>query len=728
MSILNKDEFFLSHPYKKGEDNTLVNHSLKVADSAIMIAKEIRGISPESAFITGLMHDFGKLNHYYQDRFKNDEKFGENGSARPIVQVHSAFSNFIAKQMIKPEGKEKKSIMRCIDGHHGILKKLPYCLKEYDEKEDSREKVAYTIDGIKDNLPKLLKQFEERRNGVTDRLHKDRICEIKWLEFSEFDSGDSEGDEFLNTSILFSILLQSDRGSFYQWKTPKFNESFDTRKMVKKEGKLSDLRKSFGEYIFRENKFEENVLMLEAPTGIGKTRIFLEIVNQLKKKKNIERVFYFSPLLALTEDFEGKLESSIKNKNEVTIYNHIYKGTLDEKTKKGDEYPKKYLWDFEIESFNKSIVITTTQRLIMTLFSNYHKDKIKLASFKNSILIIDEIQTMPREILPMTIKLLKNIAERANSTIILVSATVPEELNKVRRIRVDETVVNRYLDNTLKLVKYCPALPKSDSYVEKTLKMFNTRKKAYQYREQCNFYMTSGIRKKDRKEILNKIKKTKEPVEIVSTQVIEAGVDISFKTIFRELAPLDNIVQVMGRLNREADDEEALLIVFNTDNVPTPYGNLEYKLSKEFFEKNTETTSRDIYEHLKKSYYPELNKKNLAIRKEAELITKQVEKQEYEKVWETVRSHLGMRGMTAYIPDSKEQLNSWLGVLEKQESAVRDIANLEEYGANFPYSEFNRCKHLFDERFIDAGLLIPKEENINLLYDAKTGLDKWFGE
>ena len=66
---------------------------------------------------------------------------------------------------------------------------------------------------------------------------------------------------------------------------------------------------------------------------------------------------------------------------------------------------------------------------------------------------------------------------------------------------------------------------------------------------------------------------------LVSTQVVEAGVDISFSEIYREVAPLDNIIQVMGRLNREGNDNNALLSIFQSDNDHRPYSEVEYNES-----------------------------------------------------------------------------------------------------------------------------------------------------
>jgi CRISPR/Cas system-associated endonuclease/helicase Cas3 len=108
--------------------------------------------------------------------------------------------------------------------------------------------------------------------------------------------------------------------------------------------------------------------------------------------KNLERIFYFSPLLALTEDFEQKLAKTFNDVNEVLIYNHLFSGSIEEKKsfESGQVYDSQ--WIFDNESFNRPFIITTTQRLLITIFSNKQADKLKLASFRNSLLIIDEVR------------------------------------------------------------------------------------------------------------------------------------------------------------------------------------------------------------------------------------------------------------------------------------------------------------------------------------------------
>jgi CRISPR-associated endonuclease/helicase Cas3 len=251
------------------------------------------------------------------------------------------------------------------------------------------------------------------------------------------------------------------------------------------------------------------------------------------QKRKFERVFYFSPLLALTEDFEKKLARTTKNQEDILIYNHIFSGSLLEKaerTQRESGLFDLYHWYFKYESFNKKFIITTTQRLLITLYSNKASDKLKLLSMKNSILILDEIQTLPKFLIPNLIEMLKEFTKFMKSKVLLVSATIPYELSSLPKIEISPNIRMDYLRRTQKKILFIGnsfSIP--DFHGKKILLMSNTRRKAremfrkveYSYRPQSEskrdlnneriFYISSGIRKKDRVRIIKAL--TSEEVE-----------------------------------------------------------------------------------------------------------------------------------------------------------------------------------------------------------------------
>ena len=234
--------------------------------------------------------------------------------------------------------------------------------------------------------------------------------------------------EYLETNAIFSSLLQADQGSFGDG-FPNVEFDIEITPEINKENKsdLDELRTKFQESALVNHNYDSSISILEAPTGIGKTKLFLDMIGRYRKNQKFERVYYFSPLLALTDGFESTLKDSIPNKKDlehVLEYNHAFTGTIDKDEKNQQQDKGK----FETESFNEPFIITTMQRFLMTLYSNKSNDKLKFISLKKSLFILDEIQTIPKFLLCNILHLLDIICKKMNSKAILVSATIPSEL------------------------------------------------------------------------------------------------------------------------------------------------------------------------------------------------------------------------------------------------------------------------------------------------------------
>ena len=194
--------------------------------------------------------------------------------------------------------------------------------------------------------------------------------------------------------------------------------------------------------------------------------------------------------------------------------------------------------------------------------------------------------------------------------------------------------------------------------------MANIRKKARDIYEQLETshpntelrYITAGVRKRDRKEIINTIPRDS---ITVSTQAIEAGVDISFDSIYREVAPLDSIVQVMGRLDREGRNPNATLTVYRNQPSPTnpgdewiPYTQLEWEESHNRIQQIQ--NSQDLYAELPR-YYRHIAVTDQRSINLANELRRHMTRLDFPQVWEFVRRFIGdTRQETVYIPEDHE--------------------------------------------------------------------------
>lgn len=745
-------ECFLARPTTSSIENSgLLEHSLKTACDARDIA---RGLGfDDVAFYAGLLHDIGKLNPYYQILFSTgqiDSKYLKAHAIFSALAVNRLFSSVNLPEIAQ------KQILFAVAGHHSKLTQFTKSL-EYIECDKTRFEESHK--GTCRNL-EYFSQMVRNREEFKD-LSWDK-CLLKFPRVPQSDPvfhavNDDFVLDFLDFSSVFSVLIQADRGSFFKWMLPVFDITLNTDVMIRTGSVLSDVRMSFQKFLLLENSFQDNLVILKAPTGIGKTKMFLDIVNKLSGSYKFERVFYFSPLLALTDDFENKLFSTGKGASvlnsvdaeKVLTYNHAFTGSLfikksndqtvlfdddadDSVFRKSQEY-------FERESFNKSFIITTTQRLLMVLYSNKPADKEKLVSFKNSFLIIDEVQTIPKFLLPNFIALLKTIAKKYNSRILLVSATIPHELASLPQLKISADIEKEYLCMTAKKIDYRNdgldvskevALFRDD---ERALFMFNTRRKALAFFEQLSalkpdtLYLSSGIKKCDRSKTIQNELQGRNSVTVVSTQVLEAGVDVSFSRMYRELAPLDNIVQAMGRLNREGERSDPLLTVFRVDGKHQPYSELEVGEAKSLLPNIH--SSIDLYDKLP-VYYKTVSDENLSNKNLVTQLDDTMKRLDFEGVWAFIEKYAlpDELGDSIIVPsiDEYDEIRRQLLSTDDNKGQGK-LKRYAELTAQLP-GAINKNEHLMsllDTELLEKRVYLPKKEFLDEVYDPKVGLDKW---
>jgi CRISPR-associated endonuclease/helicase Cas3 len=393
---------------------------------------------------------------------------------------------------------------------------------------------------------------------------------------------------------------------------------------------------------------------------------------------------------------------------------------------------------------------------------------LKLLSLKNSILIIDEIQTIPKFIIPYFTGFLQVLSKYMNSKILLVSATIPFELKSLPEIKIPDSLIKSYLEKTEKKIVFIEKLNLSNIFdrEKRILVMANTRKKTANIfnrikcqlkkenvKEDSNgtnerkvlYYISSGIRKKDRITIINKITTSKKQPEkqedikgviVVSTQVIEAGVDISFSHIYREAAPLDSIIQVMGRLNREIEyTDDSQLAIFQEEDNHRPYSDLEYKESLPILKKVK--TSGELYDELG-DYYQTVFTKNAKNEKMGDKLNSYISNMDFEEVWKFVNSHAlpDDDRDNVFIPSTVEEWyqirDAFLNInSESQRNSLSKVfKKFAIFTASLPRSiNLVKIKDIFDEDLFNEDILMPKLEFIQTpgklkeIYHEDLGLD-----
>jgi CRISPR-associated endonuclease/helicase Cas3 len=263
--------------------------------------------------------------------------------------------------------------------------------------------------------------------------------------------------------------------------------------------------------------------------------------------------------------------------------------------------------------------------------------------------------------------------------------------------------------------------------------MANTRRKAKRifqeliHRFPDAMYLSSGIRKKDRINILNNIHKKeqgKEQFILVSTQVVEAGVDISFSQIFREKAPIDNIIQVMGRLNREAENDTARLIIYEYDKDHKPYSKLELDESEKILE--NVNYSVKLYSRLPQ-YYESISEKNNLYKSYANELEGYIMKLDFDNIWSFINNHVFLEDETdsVLIPEIDEWEEVKEALINRKSLTREGYRRFASITASLPQStNVLKIKDYFDSDLFEKNILIPKKEYLDEIYHEVLGTDK----
>jgi len=766
---------YLSHPAEDGREAIpLHEHLAKVAGLARGIAERMSPGSGEDAFAAGLLHDIGKLSPWYQGRFVGgsevvlDSLYGQ--------RRHSPFSAWAALHLLFGEPCVHH-VVHAVAGHHGGLKTRLHSPKGPGA-EVAQKKMFANLKMFSDYVRSGSAPEAEAWRGMDWSGCMESFG--KGINFEEKIGVGGKGSihTYLHAKCVFSSLLQADRGSFHDLQRVPLSMGIQPTHAGAPASEVGRLRKSFQDTAFEAylQSANEGVVVIEAPTGTGKTDLIFKILGHHSSQGSHDRAFYFSPLLALTDGFIAALMGggaaprpavpAEPERDLVLEYNHMTAepisgrgegGAMHDLISKREQSSAEL---YEAASFGYPFVVTTTARLLLTIYGNLASSCIKFASLANSVIIVDEIQTVPKFLLKSLVKALSWVAESSGSKVILVSATVPSEISDmgIRVIRCDERVAGEFVALTPKTLSVAPSLDIGavrGAAPALAAVIFNTRRAASRfYREATELreaygeviYLTSGIRKRDRLEHIRRIASAPRPggALVVSTQVLESGVDASFGRMFREMAPLDSIVQAMGRLNRHGGSESAEITVFGRDP-PRPYRHIEICETQKVLDglaANGPAPSAAVYARLGE-YYRAVASGDGESQKKSEDLERSMSRHDYDSVWGMV--HDGAfadynvnvflpypNGLAGTEPEAQfDSLFAALGDMDGQPGARRRrsiMRRAARMSAALPASSLGRVRDLLDPALLERGICVPRDgESLEKIYDPEIGLDRWVG-
>jgi len=525
-------------------------------------------------------HDIAKLKDNFQRYIRGEEGIDKN---------HSLLSGYIFLLNSDFEDKDLLFGFLAIVSHHGNVENF-YQLGEakYLDEQFANSKELLFLDEVIASSKKIelyngIKGDSETLKIIAQKL-KEHLLMFEFMDKFEY-------KDFIAFKKLYASLIYAD----------KFEAIFG----IEKKAKIPISKEILSEYIdnfpyhqkrdeFRKyvlNNFDNNhkLFTLTAPTGYGKTLTALEFALKFQK----EKIIFALPFTSIIDQTEQVIMEIFQEG--VDIFKIHHKATIDESVPKDRYSQAKFL----MTSFSGDINITTLYQIIFALFGNKNRDNVKFNQFRDAVVIIDEAQAIPYPFRQDFIRLCEMISEEMNTVFIFMSATMPIMTDRFKEI----SNLDYFKEQNRYVLKWFGLENGQDSLIEKvqeeanskhTLCVVNTVKKAQElylyfrdeYECYClNGYMTDHDKQGVIQEVSKKLEEDNGKILLISTQSIEAGVDLDFEVGFREVAPISSIIQTAGRVNRHFGENQGTLYIFDdicgySDLI---YGNIQL-ISQAIFE------------------------------------------------------------------------------------------------------------------------------------------------
>ncbi|MBP1560753.1 MAG: CRISPR-associated helicase Cas3' [Oscillospiraceae bacterium] len=528
---------------------------------------------------TAMSHDVGKYVEDFQWHL-DDEKIRFEHSVCGAIELEKLASTELEKSMVY-------MLLYCIAGHHSGL---PNGGTKNDDPADptlcGRLKRAPDYTGTKDyssykdEISLELPDFSELFN----ELRKCRNWEERYEKYAFF------------TRYLFSCLTDADFIDTEEFCNPEAERGYSAdfaaaekaldEKLsgFKIDTPLKEARGRLQRQAIENSCGTENISILDMPTGSGKTLCSLKIALQKLNKTGKKRIIYVIPYTSIIEQTFNIFNDIIGKC--VPIIQHHSNYSPDKPDDKEHEYDNTAAKiRRSTENWDAPIIITTSIQFFESLYHYKGSALRKMHNMADSVIIFDEIHTIPAELLQPCLRAVGYITQHLNSEAIFLSATMPDYTSLFEKFIPDIKATKLLTDKSdVKYFSKCryinmgrtdidAVLEKSAGY-KSSLIIVNDRKTAREIynvlggrKYHLSTYMTPADRSCTIKEIRAALKGD-EPISVVSTSLVEVGVDLDFEAVFRQLSGLDNILQSGGRCNRNGERDWGDVYIFETDKQP----------------------------------------------------------------------------------------------------------------------------------------------------------------
>ncbi len=576
--------------------------------------------------LLGLEHDLGKATVEFKEYLKhnngliNELSFNLKGGK---LDHATAGAQALYEALLQPDGTTTLAadiLSMTVASHHGFMDALTPdghdTLTRRLEKNESETRKTQALSSLPLNIKKRLQEL------LANDINQELLVFLQRTIDTSYGVNEAHFNMGLIVRFLLSCLIDADRINAADSETPdnqglrQYGKYAEWDRLIKYfEGYLATfkitndidtLRRDISEKCLAMSEEERGFFRLTVPTGGGKTLASLRFALHHAKKHRMQRIIYIIPYTSIIDQNAKSIREAlgVDPKDTKIVLEH-HSNLLLDKIDDEDEKSKENYQEYKLlaENWDSPIILTTMVQFMETLYGAGTNSCRRMHQLANSVIIFDEIQSLPINLIHLFNLAVKFLAKGCNASIMLCTATQPVlheikpparslPFDDEREIAVTEAQRRKTLDRVEVLDVTRPQgwnnhqiaelASKENGGEKSTLIIVNTKRDARNIFEHLKtmtktpvYHLSTSMCPAHRIVKLEHVTKllhpnNGQPFILVSTQLIEAGVDVDFDVVIRSLAGIDSIAQAAGRCNRHGSKPyrgRVLIVNSNEENL-----------------------------------------------------------------------------------------------------------------------------------------------------------------